>query len=189
MIINYDETTTPNSFTTKPIGYNRNLLNHYNHDCYDKKTLCIDLTKEFELDQDFTYQDSNYGYKPLTSNKLNQINNNNNNNNNNGLVSSKLNVLFNKYNDCIQQPASTATITTTNTNLNAATNTVNNTTNSASSSFLNFKNDLSHYFYNKSSVDKAKKLCLEAMKNNNQKLSNSFQTSNTNFTYIYIFIT
>ena len=184
MIINYDETTTPNSLTTKPIGYNRNLLNHYNHDCYDKKTLCIDLTKEFELDQDFTYQDSNYGYKPLTSNKLNQINNNNNNNN--GLVSSKLNVLFNKYNGCIQQPASKTTPTITNLN---ATNTVNNTTNSASSSFLNFKNDLSHYFYNKSSVDKAKKLCLEAMKSNNQKINNSFQTSKTNFTYIYIFIT
>ena len=31
-----------------------NLLNHYNHDCYDKKTLCVDLTKEIELDMSGT---------------------------------------------------------------------------------------------------------------------------------------
>ena len=58
MIINYDEHS---SQFYQPASYNTNLLNHYNHDVYDKKTICIDLTREIEFDdRNYQYFDSNY---------------------------------------------------------------------------------------------------------------------------------
>lgn len=59
MIISYEEHS---SELYKAISsYNANLLNHYNHDVYDKRTVCIDLTSEIELDeQNYPYLESNY---------------------------------------------------------------------------------------------------------------------------------
>lgn len=57
MILNYDEHSS--QFLGQPASYNSKLLNHYNHDMYDKKTICIDLASEF-IDTDYQLCNSNY---------------------------------------------------------------------------------------------------------------------------------